>query len=349
MKALVIEAPGKAKFFEAEKPTVRPGDVLCRVVNAGICGTDLSIFSGDMNLVREGIIKYPVRIGHEWSGIVEEIGSAVTKFKPGDKVVSDTAVTCGVCEHCLKGEYEQCEDWRAIGTIKCWNGSFAEYILIPDRHLFKIPDGVRMDDAALTEPMTIALSGIKAAKVKKGDSVLVIGTGAIGLSAVALAKYYGASTVIVSGRKPFKLDVAKKVGADVTVNSTQEDLVEGVMKATDGKGVDVIVETSGDEKLLNQCVAAAKQHGMINLIGFFESKLDGFDIAQFMTKNLNLSCGMGAYGLAAEIVEILATGKIDVHPLITHRFVFDETIDAMKTAGEKNATKIKMMVEISKA
>jgi 2-desacetyl-2-hydroxyethyl bacteriochlorophyllide A dehydrogenase len=346
MKAIIIAGPGDARMIEIEKPKVGKTDVLAKVVYSGICGTDLSILSGDMKLIREGFIKYPVRIGHEWSGIVAEVGKEVKRFKPGERVVSDNGVSCGECKHCREGDYGLCENIKSVGTVNCWDGSFAEYMLMPERHLYKLPDNISLEEAAMIEPTTIALAGLKSSNIKAYSKVLIIGTGPIGLAAIPFAKSMGAEKIFVSGRKPYKLNVAKTMGADRTINVTTEDLTGIVMKETGGKGVDIVIDTSGNPDAFNQCIDVVAQGGVIILIGFYENNLKDFDIDKLVTKSIRLQGILGEFGLPQQVIDIMEKEKISLKPLITHRFRFDEAIEAMKTANEKNDTKIKMLVEI---
>lgn len=347
MKTLVIEEPGSAKLIQLEKPNPGPGFVLSKVIYSGICGTDISIYRGDEGVVKYGI-HYPIRIGHEWSGIVEQVGENVRGFKPGDRVVSDNGVSCGQCEHCLKGEYGLCENARSLGTINCWDGSFAEYILMPEYHMHKLPDSISLDDAALIEPATIALAAVHKAEIKKDSNVLVIGTGAIGLAAASLCKYYGAKQVLVSGRKDAKLKIARMIGADGTVNVQKEDIAQFIRERCNGKGVDVIIETSGSLSALSQCIDITNSGAVIALVGYFEGLLDHFEIDKFINKKLELVGIMGEFGTVETIIDILGTGKVNLHPLITHRYIFDEVISAIQNVNQINDTKIKMMVSIDK-
>jgi len=348
MKALIIEAPGCARIIETEKPKAGLKDVVVRVAYSGICGTDLAIYSGETDLVGDGAVKYPVRIGHEWSGIVEEVGGEVTGFKPGDRVIADNGVTCGRCKHCLDGDYMLCENVMSVGTINCWDGSFAEYMLMPERHLYKLPDEISLEEAALIEPATIALAGIRHSNAAKGDTLLIIGTGAIGISVIPMAKAMGIGKVIISGRKPYKLEVAKTMGADVAVNVTKEDLKETVMRETNGKGADIIVETSGNINTPNQCVEMIKTGGFIALVGFYEMRLDGFHIDAFVMKAALMRGITGELGLPRQVIDLMVREKISLKPLITHRFRFEEVVRVFETAGRLNDTKIKMMVEMSR-
>jgi len=347
MKALILAAPGDARMIEVEKPIAGKTDVLIKVAYSGICGTDLSILSGDMKLVRDGSIKYPVRIGHEWSGTVEETGSEVRKFAKGDRVVSDSGVSCGECKHCIEGNYNLCLNGRSIGTINCWDGSFAEYILIPERHLYKLPDSISLEEGMLIEPASIALIGLKKSNIRPGCSVLIIGTGPIGLAAIPMAKAMGAAVVMVSGRKEFKLQVGKAMGANAVINATKEDLVELVMKETGGMGVDVVIETSGNATAISGCLEAVRTGGIIALIGFYENNVKDFDIGKIVTKNITIKGIIGEFGAPQGVIELIKKDHISMKSLITHRFMFSEAIDAMKTAGEKNDTKIKMLVKIA--
>jgi len=347
MKALIIAAPGDARMIEVEKPKAGKTDVLIKVAYSGICGTDLSILSGDMKLVRDGSIKYPVRIGHEWSGIVEETGSEVQRFATGDGAVTDSGVTCGECKHCIEENYNLCVNGRSLGTINCWDGSFAEYILMPERHLYKLPDSISLEEGMLIEPASIALIGLKKSNVRSGSSVLIIGTGPIGLAAIPMAKAMGAAVVMISGRKEFKLQVGKAMGADAAINATKEDLAEIVMRKTGGLGADVVIETSGNEDAVSGCIDAVRTGGIISLIGFYENNVKDFDIDRIVTRAVTLKGILGEYGAPQGVIDIIENEKISLKPLITHRFKFSEAIEAMNTANEKNDTKIKKLVEIS--
>ncbi|MGO9310729.1 MAG: zinc-dependent alcohol dehydrogenase [Spirochaetia bacterium] len=349
MQAIVVESPGNIRMVETAKPRVGPGDVLTRVAWSGICGTDLAIMSGDMSLVREGLITYPVRIGHEWSGVVEQVGKDVKRFRPGDRVVSDTAVTCGTCAHCLRGDIAECRERRSLGTINHWPGSFAEYMLMPERHMHALPDSIDLDEAALIEPATIALAGVRKLVVSPATCVLIVGTGPIGLAALALVKSQGAGMVLVSGRKDRKLAVGRAMGADAVVNVTKEDLAGFVMKHTGGKGVDAVLETSGNIEALGPCVKVLAQGGTIALIGFFETSLNGFNIDAVVFKEVQLRGVMGEFGLVEPVIDAMGGRKMSLKPLITHRVPFAQAIEAMKTAHEKNETKIKMLVEMPRA
>jgi 2-desacetyl-2-hydroxyethyl bacteriochlorophyllide A dehydrogenase len=348
MKAIIIHSPGNIGMIEVEKPKAGPLDILIKVAYSGICGTDLAILDGDMSFVRDGLIRYPVRIGHEWSGIVEEVGTMVTDIRRGDRVVADNVVTCGVCEQCAAGKPDLCRSARAVGTVNCWDGSFAEYMLMPERHVYKLPDDISLEEAALIEPSTIALCGLKHCGLKADSSVLIIGTGPIGLAAAAIAKNMGVSNVMLAGRKQIKLDIGKKMGADTTVDVTVNDLKTFVLKNTDGFGADAVVETSGSIGTVNNCLGAIRPGGTFALIGFYETTLDDFPIDYFVLNRIHMIGIAGEMGLIPEVIDMMSSKGLDLMPMITHRYNFDEAADAIKTAKEKNNVKIKMMVKVAR-
>ncbi len=347
MKAVIVQKPGEILMAEVKRPEAGPEDILIKVAYSGICGTDLSILDGDMSFVREGLIKYPVRIGHEWSGIVEETGPDVKGFKKGDRVVADNAVTCGICEFCKDLDFNSCINVKSVGTVNCWDGSFAEYILMPRRHVHKLPEQIGLEEAALIEPASIALSGLKKCDIAACSSILVVGTGPIGLAAVALAKNMGIPRVLLSGRKQYKLDIGKRMGADITVDITKESLQDAVRTNTGGKGVDAVVETSGNIPAVTESVNLLKTKGVLSLLGFYETDLDHFPIDKLVLGQLQIKGTAGEFGTIQEVIRLISDG-LDLKPMITHRFGFDEAVEAIRTAKDKNDTKIKMMIEMCK-
>ena len=186
MKATRLFAPRDLRIVSMPIPEVGPHDVLCKVRRACICGTDLAIYSGDCSFVRNGDVDFPMTQGHEWSGVVAAVGAAVTRFRPGDRIVSDNCVACGRCPACLCGDVTNCPSLRPLGTVHAWDGAFAEYLVLPERNVFHLADSISFDEGALMEPATIAYSGIRGAEVKLGDTVLVHGSGPIGIIAVRL-------------------------------------------------------------------------------------------------------------------------------------------------------------------
>ena len=347
MKAITIFGPNDIRMTETERPRPGPDEALVRVAYCGICGTDLAILGGEMSLVKSGAIKYPVRIGHEWSGVVEEVGAKVRRIKLGDRVVSESGVSCGTCPACLAGNYGGCKNGRSVGTIDTWPGAFAEYMLMPERHLYKVADGIELDEAALIEPATVAFAGVGKIDFSPHPSVLVIGTGAIGLAAVGLCQSFGASKVLLSGRKPSKLAIGRKMGADAAVNATTEDVHSFVMDHTGGHGVNAIVETSGNPSVINSLPGLAATGAVIPLIGFYERGIDNFDIDGFVYKAITLQGILGEYFQVPKVIDLIAAGKLRMKDTITHRYPFDQAIHAMKTAGERADTKIKMLVELA--
>ena len=347
MKAIIVHATGDLRYEEIAKPVPGPHEVVARVVCCGICGTDAEIFHGDTSLTRDGLVKCPVRIGHEWSGIVESVGSEVGGFQPGDRVISDTGSSCGHCEACLSGNFKKCALISSLGTVGDHKaGAFAEYIVMYDWHMHKIPDDIGFEEATLAEPGTIALNALIDCGVGEGTTVVITGTGAIGLMAVSFAKQLGAK-VILAGRKRMKLDIGREMGAAEIIDLTEEDLVKGVLKYTGGRGTDVFYETTGYSRFITQALEATAYMGTIGLVGFYEKSLDNFDANRLVMEHKRVQGCEGSAWRAQQVLDMMSLGKISLKPMITHRIPFEEAGNAIKTARENTAEKIKTIVSIN--
>jgi L-iditol 2-dehydrogenase len=322
MKILTIDAPGEVSFRDIEIPEPGVRDVLVKVAYVGICGTDISFYTGDTSFVRDGLVDYPIRIGHEWSGVVEKTGSDVTLFQKGDRVVSDNAVVCGECPYCIRGNWDACKNVRALGTINTFPGAFAQYILFPEKHLHHLSDTITLEEATLIEPATIALAGIQKCSITPETTVVVIGTGSIGLIAVSLAKRYGAGKVIMIGRKSGKLEIAKELGADVCINITGTDPVAAVINETNQRGADLIIETSGAPDTINQGVGMAAKHGMVALIGFYETNELKIDIDHLVCNGISITGVINNFKSVAIVENIMASGNLNLSRIITHPVFF---------------------------
>lgn len=348
MKALVVKAPGKIEYQEVAKPVPGPHEVVSRVCYCGICGTDGEIYHGDTSLAHNHLIHYPVRIGHEWSGIVESVGSEVHDFKPGDRVISDTGSSCGKCESCLRGNFRRCDHLVSLGTIGDFKeGAFAEYIVMHEWHMHKVPDEISLEEAALVEPGTVALHALENSRVKPGETILVTGTGVIGLMAVNLAKQMGLR-VLLAGRKPFKLNIGRQMGADVTINTTQEDLSQAVLRATDGRGVDVFYDTTGAMSIVNCAMDLTAYAGRIALLAFYDDLLNAFDVNKLVMYHKSLLGCEGTDWCAPRVLDIVKQKKVPLTPMITHRVDFAHAAEAIRNSRTNTAEKIKVMVQIGK-
>ncbi len=345
MKAAQIQRPTEIVVKDLPTPVPGPGEVLSKVVRCGMCGTDYSIYSGEFSFVKNGMVPFPMTPGHEWSGVVCAIGSGVDAFKIGDRVVGDTCVSCGTCYECLTGRYGYCRDMRCVGTINTWDGAYAEYMLMPARHLFHLPDSVSFDNGAMVEPAATALLSVVKAEVKTGDRVLVQGTGPIGIMAAKLAKLSGASLVMITGRKEAKLRAAVNLGVDIAVNVTRESTADVAKAHGVDYGFDCVIEASGSTDLLKESLQLVRTGGVVSSVAFYERTVDAFDIDRLVFGDVTLRGVAGSLGMFMPVLKLMASGMLDLTPLITARYSLDEVPAAMCDMKMRNEDRIKFMID----
>ena len=344
MKALLSYGNSRGEIIDLTLPEIKEDNVLVKICYCGICGTDQDLFSSDCSFAKDGLVTYPVRLGHEWSGIVEEVGAKVKSFKKGDKVVGDNAVACGECAACKSGNYTECEHMLNVGTIDpVYDGAFCEYYEVPERHLHKIPDGISLKAASLAEPFSVAYGGIKRMNITSDSTVAVIGTGCIGMAAVVLAKCLGAKQVFMLGKNPKKLEAAVKLGA-YSINSDECDAAAEISKYTCGKGADFVLECSGAKGTYSQAMEIAAFRATVALIGFYSSKEDNVNVDTVVSKALNIFGVMGESDMMSGALAILEKHKPDILPIITHDLPFDDCIKGFTRKNYPDAIKIAVKI-----
>lgn len=345
MKVLIADGPGKAVYTGIyEKPHASGDCVVARVVRNGVCATDIAILSGEAIFMHDGSTEYPCRFGHEFAAEIIEIGSDVNELSVGDTVVSMGYVSCEKCEDCLQGNYNGCKHKRYTGTINTWPGSYAEYVMFPEKYLIKVPKDVSYDMAALMEPASVGMRAVQKAHITPNKStVLVTGAGAIGIAAAAFAKHLGAKKVLLTGRTPYKLEIAKKMGVDAVCNTREESLEDFVARETNGNGVDSVIECSGKPSVLNECVNVLTSNGVLSMVAFYELPEIPFAMDKFVMKGCVLESVMDR--ATEEAIAAVRQG-VDLSPLITRHIKFDECGQyLMEHLKEDNKDDIKVMVD----
>ncbi|MDO8684601.1 MAG: zinc-dependent alcohol dehydrogenase family protein [Armatimonadota bacterium] len=332
MKAVVFTEPGKFIVTDRPVPQMGPGDLLLKVDSCGVCGTDIHIFHG------EHFVEFPVIPGHEYSGVVVEAGSEVKYITIGDHVAVDPNIVCGVCHFCRRGQIHLCEKLTALGVNM--DGGFAEYSLVPGKQAYLLPKSLPLEHAALVEPLACCVHGIDQAEIGVGDDVLVIGAGPIGLIMTQLARLAGARRVIVSEPSETRRELAAELGADIVIDPINQDLRGEVLKATE-VGAGVVIECVGKASTAEQAIGLAKRGGMILLFGVTspgeESRIKPYDV---FFRELTIRGSFINPFTHARAVNLLAEGKVNVEPLISHRLRLEDFGKALALAGTPAAAKI---------
>ena len=344
MKAITVYGPRDARLESVPKPLATGDMVVAKVLRTGVCATDLSIFTGESSFIRSGEIKYPCRFGHEWAGIVESVGPEVKSFKPGDRVYSDNFVTCGRCEACLRGDFMKCPTIWSVGTVNAWDGCYAEYMQMPERHIYRLPDELSMDEGALIEPASIAYDAFRGVTLTDDDTAVVYGTGAIGMVSAWLAKYYGAGQVILVGTNDEKLKVGLDIGADVVINGKKESSVAKIRELTGGNGANMIIETSGSPSALKDSIAAAARYARISVVSFYERDIEGLPIDPLVLGCFSMVGAAGRYGNAPAVCEIMRKNPVKLTPVFTQHIPLGNALDIFENEGKYHAQKIKAMI-----
>ena len=326
MNAIVFSGVGETTYTKVPKPKIQgPNDVLMKIEAASICGTDVHILSTPPSYpANQGIVQ-----GHEFVGRVEEVGSAVTTIKPGDRVVLDPNVFCGECYQCKKGNFNMCENVYVLGITD--NGGFGEYAVAPCKMCVKISQELPAETAIFAEPLTCVVSAVNKIRLLPGESVLVLGAGPIGLYFTMLLKANGAGKIIVSEPNPKRGEYALKAGADRVINPQEVNLVEEILKETDGHGIDVGAEAVGT--LIQEAVDCVRPNGRIVLFGMDSSKKPEVDQFKIVRNEIEIYGSFIGLNTLPATVELMESGLIDLQQLITHRLAlkdFDIGLKAMR-------------------
>lgn len=343
MKAIRYYGPRDMRFEEVDKPEVGPDDVLIRVRAAALCGTDLEVYDGVMFYFTSGMTYTPITPGHEWSGEVVELGNNVTEFKVGDHVTGECSVGCLACDYCKRGWYNQCPNRTETGLLNR-EGGFAEYIAFPKLFLYDC-NGMAFDEAAFIEPTGIALYATKRAQTCPEDCVAVMGPGPIGLFAVQTAKAYGARKVILAGTRDDRLEVGRSVGADVTVNVRNEDLVEKVREATNGHMVDVVIEAVGKPAVWDDIASIIAPRARVAMTGLFAGEKCAVDFDPLVINNITILGSLGAPSCWEEAIDLHERGKVTAAPLITHRLPLQDFVKGVEIMRNRTGNAIKVVLE----
>lgn len=340
MKAGLLRAPNELIFETVPDPVLAKGDILVRVKAATVCGTDIRIFRGR----KTAGVRYPSILGHEFAGEIVDNGGH-SALACGEAVAVCPAIPCGYCDYCKRGYENICQNLTAIGYEI--DGAFAEYIRIPERaiqtgNVFKIPTGVSWEKAALVEPLSCVLNGQEKIGIEVGDSVVILGSGPIGLLHVKLARHSGASRIIVSEPSASRRDAAIAAGADIVVDPTKEDLLTVVRKNTKGLGADKVIVAIGVTKLANDALALARHRGKISLFaGFSVAETANMDVNLIHYNELVVTGSFGLNRLQFEkSLDMIASGQVEVDSMLTHRFGLDEISAALETAEKGSAVKV---------
>lgn len=332
MKALLKKSQGLegVALEEIQEPTIKVNEIKVKVHAAGICGTDLHIIHDEYPY------SPPVAMGHEYSGTITEIGPGVEGFQVGDRVVSLTAVvTCGSCHYCNQGLLMLCDQRKSIGSGV--HGAFAEFIVVPAKSAYKIPESVSLDEAALTEPLACAVRCImERGRVNSGEFVLISGPGTIGLLAMQVVKANGGNAIIIgTSRDKERLTLALELGAMAVVNVEEENAEKRLMNLTKHQGFDVAIECAGVSISLNNCINLLRKQGLLIQMGLFGKKIE-FDSDLALMKELNYANGFATEPTSWEIaLRLLEYKHVDVSPLISHKLPIDEWKEAIRLAEQK--------------
>jgi L-iditol 2-dehydrogenase len=314
MKALLLSQYNQLDLADLPAPVPGVDEILVRVAACGICGSDVHGYDGT-----SGRRIPPLVMGHEAAGVVSAAGPGVSKFKPGDRVTFDSTVYCGQCEFCRKGEINLCNNRQVIG-VSCGDyrraGAFAEYVVVPQRIAYHLPEALPFQEAAMLEAVSVALHGVRLSEMKGGETALVIGAGMIGLLTLQAAKAAGASRVLVADIDPSRLKRAEGLGADETLLLSGSELVQEILHRTGGRGVDLVLEAVGREETIAASIASVRKGGTVTLIGNISPEVK-IPLQVVVSRQIRLQGSCASCGEYPQAMELMANGQIQVKQLIT--------------------------------
>ena len=314
MNALLLTEYMKLELVDFPEPELGPDDVLVRVRACGICGSDVHGFDGS-----SGRRNPPLIMGHEASGEVAKLGANITDLKIGDRVTFDSTVYCGKCDFCASGNMNLCDNREVVGVAPKEfkrHGAFAEFVSVPRRIMYRLPDSFPFEQAALIEAVSIGVHAVSITPVKLGDTALVIGTGMIGLVTLQAAKAAGCTRIIVVDMEESKIEAAKAMGATDGINAKNADVPAAVRALTGGRGADVAFECVGYSQPVVTAIMSVRKGGCVTLIGNLQPNIE-IPLQYVVTRQIRLQGSCASNGEYPQCIDMMARGIIQVAPLIS--------------------------------
>ena len=343
MKAVRIVGYEQAVYTDVPMPVPAANELLVRVRRVGVCHSDVEVFRQELGIYRSGGASLPITVGHEWSGEVVEVGAGVRGFDVGERVTGECGQGCGHCALCRQGLNNICPDRVEMGVFNR-DGAYAEYLTVPAaraHHLFDLT----FQQGALVEPCTVGLWIARRAGIQPGDRVAVIGSGTVGLMAAQTARVFGADLVVVAGRSPFKLELAKTLGAHAVINLREQALMETARALTGGEGFNVVIEATGVAEGATLSLRLAVPRGRVVITGVFEKEFQTIDLNTIMPKELTVIGSLGGPIVFDEAVDLIRKGKLQVLPINTHFLPLSAGPEALRMVAQGRPDLVKVHLD----
>jgi L-iditol 2-dehydrogenase len=342
MKALVLSAYKHLEIDDVPVPQPAEDELLIRIKACGICGSDVHGYDGST-----GRRIPPIVMGHEAAGLVESVGSKVTGFHAGDRVTFDSTVYCGACFYCDRGQVNLCDRREVIGVstpLFRRMGAFAEYVSVPARIAYALPESMPFAHAALIEAVSVAVHGASLTPIEAGDTVVVVGAGMIGLLTLQAVRQAGAERVFVLDVDDTRLELARTLGATETLNSKKSDAVAEIQKRTLGRGADVAVECVGITDAIALAVESVRKGGAVTLVGNVAPKIE-LALQSVVSRQIRLQGSCASCGEYPECIAMMASGKIRVEPLVSARAPLEDGAKWFERLYGREAGLLKVVLE----
>lgn len=343
MKVAVMNGVGKMGFVEREIPQPADNEVLVKLEYVGICGSDMHYYETER--IGDYVVEPPFVLGHEPGGVVVEVGKNVTHLKVGDRVALEPGKTCGHCEYCREGKYNLCPDVVFFATPPV-DGVFQEYVAHEAALCFKLPENVDTLEGALIEPLAVGFHAANQGGAHAGQTAVVFGAGCIGLVSMMALKAEGVSRVYVVDIMQKRLDKAMELGATGVINSMNTDVQEEIGRLTEGKGVDLVIETAGMEVTTRQAIHVTKKGATIVLVGYSKTGEMTLPLSLALDKELTFKTVFRYRHIYPMAIEAVASGKVNLKGIVSNIFNFDDIQAAMDKSVSDKANIVKSVVKI---
>ncbi len=324
MKALVLEQYKQFVYKDVPEPTIAPDEALVRVAACGICGSDVHGMDGST-----GRRIPPLIMGHEAAGTIEALGADVTGWQAGDRVTFDSTVYCGKCWYCRRGEINLCDNRRVLGVSTGeyrQNGAFAEYVAVPERVLYRLPEGLSFERAAVVEPLSVAFHAVRRVPLPLDGAAVVVGAGMIGLLVVQVLRYAGCRQVIAVDLDADRLSLAQALGATHTLRSDKDDVAAAVRAATEGRGADASFEVVGISATFKLAVDVVRKGGSVGLVGNIAPSVET-PLQSVVTREITLYGSAASRGEYPECLDLIERGAVNVDAIISAMAPLNEGAD----------------------